>query len=66
MPPKKKNLLKELKTTVTQYNNQVSKCNVLLNGRKYEKYNDVQKNLKDKFDLMCQAWESYKEELTDQ
>ena len=66
MPPKKKNPLKELKTTVTQYNNQVSKCNVLLNGRKYEKYNDVQKNLEDKFDLMCQAWESYKEELTDQ
>ena len=64
MPPKK-NCLKELKNAVTQYNNSVSKCQVVINGKKYEKFEAFQTKLEDKFDLMCQAWEAYKEEILD-
>ena len=64
MPPKK-STLKELKNAVTQYNNSVSKCQVVLNGKKYEKYEAFQLKLEDKFDILCQAWEAYKEDILD-
>ena len=62
MPPKK-SLLSQLKSTINQYNNQVSKCQVVLNGKKYDKYEPTLSKLEEKFDEMTQAWENYKEEL---
>ena len=64
MPPKK-NPLKELKKAATEYNNQLSKCNLILNGRKYDKYSAVQSKLEDKYDFLCQAWETNKEDILD-
>ena len=53
MPPKK-NFLKELKNAINQYNNSVSKCQVVLNGRKFDKYEAFQSKLEDKFDGLTQ------------
>ena len=62
MPPKK-SCLSLLKSAVNQYNNSVSKCQVVLNGRKYDKYESTLSKLEDKFDQLTQAWETYKEEI---
>ena len=64
MPPKKSNL-SQLKGAVIQYNNSVSKCQVVLNGRKYDKYESTLNKLEDKFDQLSQVWESYREEILD-
>ena len=47
MPPKKSNL-SLLKSAVNQYNNSVSKCQVVLNGKKYDKYESTLTKLEDK------------------
>ena len=62
MSPKKSNL-SLLKSAVNQYNNSVSKCQVVLNGKKYDKYESTLTKLEDKFDEVTQAWEVYKEEI---
>ena len=62
MPPKKSNL-SQLKAAVNQYNNSVSKCQVVLNGRKLDKYESTLVKLEDKFDQLTETWEIYKEEI---
>ena len=64
MPPKKSGL-SQLKSAVNQYNNCVSKCQVVLNGTKYDKYESTLNKLEDKYDLLTQAWETFKEEILD-
>ena len=59
MPPKK-SWLSLLKSAVNRYNNSVSKCQVVLNGRKYDKYESTLCKLEDKYDQLTQAWETYK------
>ena len=63
MPPKKTNYLRDLKNCVIEYNNQGSKCLVILNGKKYDKFSVVQEKLEEKYDKLCQAFESYKEDM---
>ena len=62
MPPKKSSL-SQLKAAVNQYNNSVSKCQVVLNGRKLDKYESTLVKLEDKFDQLTETWEIYKEEI---
>ena len=62
MPPKK-NPVKTLKSAITDHNNQVNKCQVIIHSNKLDKYSPIQSKLEDKFDALCQAWESYKEDV---
>ena len=62
MPPKKSNL-SQLKAAINQYNNCVSKCNVVLNGKKYDKYESTLAKLEEKFDQVTETWEIYREEI---
>ena len=38
---------------------------MVLNGRKFDKYEPTLTKLEDKFDQLTQAWESYREEILD-
>ena len=62
MGPKKSNL-SSLRAAVNQYNNSVSKCQVVLNSKKYDKYESTLAKLEDKFDELTTAWETYKIEI---
>ena len=62
MPPKKSSL-STLKSTVVQFNNSVSKCNVVLNGKKYDKFAAVSNKLEECYDNLSTCWETYKEEF---
>ena len=64
MPPKKSSL-SQIKAAVNQYNNSVSKCQVVLNGRKFDKYESTLTKLEDKYDQLTQAWEVYREDILD-
>ena len=55
MPPKKSSM-SQLKSAVNQYTNSVSKCQVVLNGRKFDKYEHTLTKLEDKFEQLTQAW----------
>ena len=62
MPPKK-NLISQLKGTVTQYNNAVNKCEAVLKGKRYEKYEPTLNKLEDRYDQLCENWEAYRDSI---